>query len=283
MGLLGAHVSISGGIEKSPLRGEELGCDAIQIFSKNQRQWKSPPISENTANAFQEALKNSRVKQVVIHDSYLINLASPNLESLKKSQEAFLDEMNRADRLGVPYLVFHPGSHMKSGEEAGIRQIAESLNLVLDQQPNGKVMLLLETTAGQGDHLGYSFEQLAEIVSLVEKKERIGICYDTAHTFEAGYDIRTEETYQETFVKFDKILGLNRLKVFHINDSKTDLGSRVDRHENIGKGYLGVESFRFLVNDRRFQNHPMILETPGGDRFYKENLEVLRSLIVNNE
>ena len=280
MGLLGAHVSISGGVEKSPLRGEELGCDAIQIFSKNQRQWKSFPISDDTANAFQEALKNSRVRQVVIHDSYLINLASPNSESLQKSWEAFLDEMDRADRLGVPYLVFHPGSHMKKGEEAGIHQIAESLNFVLDQQPDGKVMLLLETTAGQGDHLGYSFEQLAEIISLVEKKERIGICYDTAHTFEAGYDIRTEKTYQETFAKFDKILGLDLLKVFHINDSKTDLGSRVDRHENIGKGYLGVAPFRFLVNDQRFQSHPMILETPGGDQFYKENLRLLRSLIT---
>jgi len=280
MGLLGAHVSISGGVEKSPLRGEELGCDAIQIFSKNQRQWKSFPISDDTANAFQEALKNSRVRQVVIHDSYLINLASPNPESLQKSWDAFLDEMDRADRLGVPYLVFHPGSHMKKGEEAGIHQIAESLNFVLDQQPDGKVMLLLETTAGQGDHLGYSFEQLAEIISLVEKKERIGICYDTAHTFEAGYDIRTEKTYQETFAKFDKILGLDLLKVFHINDSKTDLGSRVDRHENIGKGYLGVAPFRFLVNDQRFQSHPMILETPGGDQFYKENLRLLRSLIT---
>ncbi len=280
MGLLGAHVSISGGVEKSPLRGEELGCDSIQIFSKNQRQWKSFPISDDTANAFQEALKNSRVRQVVIHDSYLINLASPNPESLQKSQEAFLDEMDRADRLGVPYLVFHPGSHMKSGEDTGIRQIAESLNSILDRQPDGKVKLLLETTAGQGDHLGYSFEQLAEIIFLVDKKERIGICYDTAHTFEAGYDIRIEETYQETFAKFDKVLGLNLLKVFHINDSKTDLSSRVDRHENIGKGYLGVDPFRFLVNDKRFQSHPMILETPGGDQFYKENLELLRSLIT---
>ncbi len=280
MGLLGAHVSISGGVEKSPLRGEELGCDSIQIFSKNQRQWKSPPISDDTANAFQEALKNSRVRQVVIHDSYLINLASPNPESLKKSQEAFLDEMDRADKLGVPYLVFHPGSHMKSGEKAGIRQIAESLNSILRRQLDGKVMLLLETTAGQGDHIGYSFEQLAEIISLIDKKERIGICYDTAHTFEAGYDIRTEETYQQTFEKFDRVLGLNLLRVFHINDSKTDLGSRVDRHENIGRGYLGVEPFRFLVNDQRFQNHPMILETPGGDQFYKENLELLRSLIT---
>jgi len=280
MGLLGAHVSISGGVEKSPLRGEELGCDSIQIFSKNQRQWKSPPISDDVAKIFKKTLKNSKVKQVVIHDSYLINLASPNPESLKKSQEAFLDEMDRADKLGVPYLVFHPGSHMKSGEKAGIRQIAESLNSILRRQLDGKVMLLLETTAGQGDHIGYSFEQLAEIISLIDKKERIGICYDTAHTFEAGYDIRTEETYQQTFEKFDRVLGLNLLRVFHINDSKTDLGSRVDRHENIGRGYLGVEPFRFLVNDQRFQNHPMILETPGGDQFYKENLELLRSLIT---
>jgi deoxyribonuclease-4 len=278
MGHLGAHVSISGSIEKSIDRGVELGCNAIQIFSKNQRQWKAPPLSDESIQAFQNALQNSQIHQVVIHDSYLINLASPNSEALKKSRDSFLEEMKRADQLGVPYLVFHPGSHMNTDEKSGLKRIAESLNEVLTRQPEGNVQLLLETTAGQGDHLGYRFEQLAEIVSLVEMRDRMSVCYDTAHAFAAGYDTRTESTYEKTFNEFDQTIGLDRLKVFHLNDSKNDLGSRIDRHENIGKGFLGVESFRLLINDDRFNDCPMILETPKGELFYQENLELLRSL-----
>lgn len=279
MGLLGAHVSISGGVEKSFSRGEELGCDTIQIFSKNQRQWKVSPLSEESLEAFQEAFQKSQIQQVVIHDSYLINLASPDHDGLKKSRDAFLDEMVRADQLSVPYLVFHPGSHMKTGEEEGIHRIAESLNWVLDNHSEGKVCLLLETTAGQGDHLGYRFEQLEKIISLVDAKVRIGVCYDTAHSFEAGYDIRTKKEYEQTFFHFDNVVGLDRIEVFHLNDSKSDLGSRIDRHEQIGLGMLGLDAFRFLVNDIRFRNHPMILETPEGEVYYKKNLELLRSLI----
>lgn len=280
MGLLGAHVSIGGGLEKSIERGEELGCESIQIFSKNQRQWKSAPLSKESAMKFQKDLQNSDIQSAVIHDSYLINLASPEPDMLTKSREAFLDEMVRADQLDIPFLVFHPGSHMKKGEEAGLQRIAESLEYVLSKQPDGHVQLLLETTSGQGDHLGYCFEHLAKIISLVSRKDRLGVCYDTSHTFESGYDIRTENTYEETFKQFDQIIGIDRLKVFHLNDSKTDLGSRVDRHENIGKGFLGLDPFRFLVNDRQFIDHPMILETPGGDVFYKENLELLRSFMA---
>ncbi len=279
MGLLGAHVSIGGGVEKSIQRGEELGCESIQIFSKNQRQWKSAPLSDESTALFRKRFQNSDIRSVVIHDSYLINLASPNTDMLTKSREAFLDEMMRADQLKIPFLVFHPGSHMKTGEEAGLQRIAESLETVLLKQPNGHVQLLLETTSGQGDHLGYCFEHLAKIISLVSQKDRLGVCYDTSHTFESGYDIRTESRYKETFTQFNRIIGLDRLKVFHLNDSKTDLGSRVDRHENIGKGFLGLEPFRFLVNDPRFIDHPMILETPGGDAFYQKNLDLLRSLI----
>ncbi|MCJ7812885.1 deoxyribonuclease IV [bacterium] len=280
MGLLGAHVSMGGGLEKSIQRGEELGCEAIQIFSKNQRQWKASPLSDESAAAFRNAYLDSAIRNVVIHDSYLINLASPNHEILIKSRESFLDEMNRADQLGIPFLVFHPGSHINTNEDTGLRRIGESLEYVLKEQPNGKVRLLLETTSGQGDHLGYCFEHLAKIISLVSRKDRIGICYDTSHTFESGYDIRTKHDYEETFAQFDRVIGLDRLYVFHLNDSKTDLGSRVDRHEHIGKGLLGIESFRFLVNDSRFANHPMILETPGGEAFYKENLDLLRSLVI---
>ncbi|MFH1940481.1 MAG: deoxyribonuclease IV [bacterium] len=280
MGLLGAHVSISGGVENAISRGEALGCRSIQIFSKNQKQWKSPALSDASVDAFRERWNASSIEEVVIHDSYLINLGNPDPRSLKKSRESFLDEMERAERLGVPFLVFHPGSHMKTGETDGIRRIAEGLNIVLDAQPEGGVRLLLETTAGQGDHLGYHFEQLAEIVLLVAQDERVGVCYDMAHAFAAGYDIRTEEAYEKTFDEFNKIVGLNRLNAFHLNDSKSDLGSRIDRHEQIGEGRLGLEPFRFLVNDPRFAHHPMILETPEGEQFYKKNLDLLQSLMV---
>ena len=279
MGLLGAHVSVGGGVENAPARGRELGCDAIQIFSKNQRQWKSVPLSDEAVREFHRAVDDCEIRKVVVHDSYLINLAHPDPDALKKSLDAFSYEMRRADSLGIPYLVFHPGSHLKTTEAEGIQRIAESLNTVLKNIPENHIMLLLETTAGQGNHLGYRFEQLAEIISLTEQKERVGVCYDTAHSFAAGYDLRTKKTYEQTFKEFDGIVGLNKLKVFHLNDSKGDLGSRIDRHENIGKGFLGMESFRFLVNDSRFREHPMILETPGGDKYYKENLNLLRSLM----
>ncbi len=280
MAFLGAHVSISGGVENSISRGVELGCEAVQIFSKNQRQWKSAPLSEKSIREFRENIEKSPLKQVVIHDSYLINLAHPDRESRQKSIDSFIDEMIRADQLNIPYLVFHPGSHLKSGEEAGIGLIADSLNRAIDKQHNGSVMLLVETTAGQGDNLGYRFEQIAEIISNVENKKRMGVCFDTAHAFEAGYDIRTEQSYKKTFEEFDRIIGLERLRVFHLNDSKTEIGSHVDRHENIGKGLMGEEPFRMLVNDKRFSNHAMILETPGGDEMYKVNLSLLKSFRI---
>jgi deoxyribonuclease-4 len=278
MGLLGAHVSISGGIENAPTRGRELGCDVIQIFSKNQRQWHSKPLSEESINLFRNALQTSRIKVALIHDSYLINLGTSDPVMLKKSQEAFADEMIRAEQLNVSYLVFHPGTHKETTETEGIRRIAESLNNVFAKQPQGKVRLLLETTAGMGHTVGYRFEHLAEIISLVKNEDRMGVCFDTAHVFEAGYDFRKSVNYNKTIREFDRIVGLDRLYVFHLNDSKTDLGSRVDRHENIGEGFLGIEPFRFLMNDERFRNHPMILETPEGDDWYKKNLNLLRSL-----
>jgi len=280
VGLLGAHVSIAGGIEKAIRRGEALGCDAIQVFSKNQRQWDAPPLKEASAAVFLKMLEGSTIQEVVVHDSYLINLANPAPGALEKSRTAFLDEMKRADGLGARYLVFHPGSHMKTGEEEGLRRVAESLNVVLDRQPEGRVQLLLETTAGQGNHLGCRFEALATIFSLVENKNRVGVCYDTAHVFEAGYVMRTKEAYDETFSVFDRVVGLDRLRVFHLNDSKSERGSRVDRHEQIGEGFIGLEPFRFLVNDTRFRRHPMILETPGGEDHYRKSLDILRSLIV---
>jgi len=280
MGLLGAHVSISGGVYKAPERGKKLGCESIQIFSKNQMQWKAKPITPEDSQKFKEELKKTHIKEVVIHDSYLINLGSPDEEKLKMSRDAFLDEMIRAEILGVKYLVFHPGSHMGKGEELGLKLIAESLNILIDkakEAPN--VLLLLETTAGQGSNLGYKFEHLKFIMDQVEKKERLGVCFDTAHAFEAGYDISTEEGYERTFNEFDNVIGLEKLKVFHLNDSRTPLGSHVDRHEHIGKGMIGLTAFELLVNDERFKNHPMILETPGGEKYYEYNLKVLRGLV----
>jgi len=280
MGLLGAHVSISGGVYKAPERGEKLGCESIQIFSKNQMQWKAKPLTPGDSQKFKEELRKTHIKEVVIHDSYLINLGSPDEEKLKKSRDAFLDEMVRAEILGVKYLVFHPGSHMGKGEEIGLKLIAESLNILIDKAKEASnVLLLLETTAGQGSNLGYKFEHLKFIMDQVEKKERLGVCFDTAHAFEAGYDISTEEGYERTFKEFDNIIGLEKLKVFHLNDSKTPLGSHIDRHEHIGEGMIGLKAFELLVNDERFKNHPMILETPGGEKYYEYNLKVLRGLV----
>jgi deoxyribonuclease-4 len=279
MGLLGAHISISGGLEKSISRGHDLGCEAIQIFSKNQRQWKSPGLSDDAAERFRQAREESSIKNVAIHDSYLINLAHSDPEQLKKSRDAFFDEMERAEKLDVEFLIFHPGSYLNTSEESGIRRIADSLNHVISRFPESRVQLLLETTSGSGHHLGYRFEQLAAILSRVHKKDHIGVCFDTAHVFAAGYDMREESAYEDTMAQFQRTIGLDRLMAFHLNDSKSDLGSRIDRHENIGMGVLGESPFRCLVNDSRFRSVPMILETPEGEKYYRKNLALLKSFI----
>ncbi len=279
MPLLGAHVSISGGVYNAPKRGRDLDCDVIQIFSKNQMQWTAKPLSEKDTEKFKENIKKYDIKDVVIHTSYLINIGSPEEEKLKKSQNALLDEFIRAGQLGVPYVVLHPGSHMGKGEEVGLKIIADSINYLFELSKDSNVMLLLETTAGQGSNLGYRFEQLAYLIDKTENKDRIGVCLDTCHIFAAGYDIRTKDAYENTMSQFDEIIGLSNLKAIHLNDSKNDLGTKKDRHEHIGKGYIGLDGFRFIVNDKRLEGIPMILETPGGDKYYRENLKVLRSLI----
>ena len=276
--LLGAHVSIAKGVYLAPSRGEEIGANAIQIFSKNQAQWVGKPLTEEDAEKFRQAWQQSTIEAVVIHVSYLINLGSPDEVLLKKSRDAFLDEMDRAELLGVPNLVFHPGSCLKETEEFGLNRIIESLNFVLNERPNYKVRPLLETTAGQGTNLGYTFEQLDFIRQGLKQNERTGICLDTAHIFAAGYDIRTRETYENTLAKFDKVLGLNNLYVIHMNDSRKPLGSRVDRHENIGKGLIGLEAFRFIMTDPRLENIPKILETPGGPEAFKKDIKTLKDL-----
>jgi len=274
-------MSIEGGVENAPLRGKKAGCQVIQIFTKNNNRWNSRQLTDKDINNFKKNSSDTGVIPSASHTAYLINLASPNTEIYKKSLEAFYDEMERAERLGLPYLIFHPGAHLGSGENAGIKKIADSINILLERANNFKLILLLETTAGQGSHLGYKFEHLSEIIKIVDEKGKIGVCLDTCHIFAAGYDISNEYGYKKTFENFNKIIGIDRLKAFHINDSKKGLGSRIDRHEHIGKGRIGLTAFRLLLNDLRFNNIPMILETPKGKtaREDKRNLSVLRGLI----
>lgn len=281
--LLGAHVSIAGGVYKAPQRGEHIGCTAIQIFTKNQMQWKFSELTADQINQFKTELQKTNIDCVVAHDSYLINLCSPEHDVLKKSKYMFSVEIKRADELEIPYLVFHPGAHKNSGENTGIRNIADSINEILSKEKSDRVKLLLENTAGQGSSLGYSFEQLAQIIEKIEQKKRVGVCFDTAHAFAAGYDFRSLKMYEKTFDEFHRIIGLDKLKVFHLNDSKKELGSRIDRHKNIGEGFIGIEAFRLLINDPRFYNIPKILETPGNISDFKRNIDLLNSLIENEK
>lgn len=279
--LFGAHMSIAGGFDKAVDRAMLAGCDALQIFTKNSNQWKAKPILPEVAELFEQSLTNSSIESVVAHDSYLINLASPADELWQKSIAAFQEELERCELLGVPYLVTHPGSFVKSTEAEGIQRVADALNRIHQNLTGYRVMTLLETTAGQGSHLGHRFEQLAQITEKISEPERVGFCFDTCHVFAAGYEIRTPEGYQETMDSFDAILGLGRLKAFHLNDSKKGLGTRVDRHEHIGAGEIGLEGFRNLVNDARFEQHPGLLETPKSDDLHEdiENLATLRGLV----
>lgn len=275
----GAHMSISGGIYKAFERGEKLGCETIQIFTKNANQWRAKPLTEEGAARFTAEQRRTAIEPVLAHNSYLINLASPIKALWQQSLDAFREEIKRAQKLGVPYLVFHPGAHRGAGEEAGLRRIAESVNLLHDQIPSFNLMLLLETTAGQLTSLGHRFEQLREILCRIKQKDRVGICLDTAHVFAAGYDLRTTRALNATLDEFDKVLGLHTLKAIHANDSKKPLGSRTDRHEHIGKGFLGIEAFRLLVNEPRLAHLPMIIETPKEPGADEENLRILRSLV----
>jgi len=282
---VGAHMSISGGLHKALLRGEELACDTIQIFTKSNMQWSARDLAQKEIDLFKSTLVETGISPVVGHDTYLINLASPDKETHKKSVDSFIIEMLRSEAIGLPYLVMHPGAHMDKGEKMGLKRIASSLNTIFRATKGTHVTVLLETTAGQGTNLGYRFEHLAQIIDAAREPDRLAVCYDTCHTFAAGYDIRTKKVYNATLKEFDRVIGLDRIKVFHLNDAKKGLGSRVDRHEHIGKGALGLEAFRFVLTDRRFKDTPKILETPKGEskgRSWDEiNLETLRNLIAN--
>lgn len=278
----GAHMSIAGGFDKAVDRAEQAGCDAVQIFTKNNNQWRAKPIDDEMVERLAARLAETGIRPVVAHDSYLINLASPVDELWEKSINAMRIELERCEQLSVPFLVTHPGAFVKSSEEEGIERIAQALNRIHVDLPGYQVLTLLETTAGQGSSIGHRFEQLAAIIEKVEMPDRVGYCLDTCHVFAAGYEIRTDDGYAETIESFDSILGLDNLKVFHFNDSKREFGSHRDRHEHIGMGEIGLDGFRHFVNDPRFQDRAALLETPKSDDLHEdiENLARLRGLVA---
>lgn len=274
---IGAHVSAAGGVENAPLNAAKIGANAFALFTKNQRQWVAKPLTTESIDAFKEncADHGFALEHVLPHDSYLINLGHPEADKLEKSRDAFLDEVQRCEQLGLNLLNFHPGSHLKLVSESEcLATIAESINITLDQTQG--VTAVIENTAGQGSNLGFRFEQLAEIINGVEDKSRVGVCIDTCHSFAAGYDLRTAESCEAVFKEFEGVVGFNYLRGMHLNDSKKGLGSRVDRHHSLGKGELGLEVFRYIMNDARFDDIPMVLETID-ETIWAEELELLRS------
>ena len=279
--LLGAHMSIAGGVGNALLDGKKVNCDAIQIFTKSSRQWAAKPYTKEEIEQFKVNRKDTGISTVIAHDSYLLNLGSPDTALRNRSVAAFIDELERCETLGVSNLVAHPGAHVGAGEVEGIKTIAKSLDEVHTACPGYNVKITLEITAGQGSNLGYRFEQIRSIIDATKQSERLRVCFDTEHAFAAGYDIRTKDGYERTFTQFDEAIGIKLLAAFHLNDSKKEFNSRVDRHEHIGKGFIGVEAFRLLMNDKRFWGLPMCLETPKGPDLKedRENLTLLRSLI----
>ena len=279
MKYIGAHVSASGGVENAPLNAKEIGATAFALFTKNQRQWVAKPLTEENISQFRKNCEASGYEpfQILPHDSYLINLGNPDSEALEKSKNAFLDEMRRCELLGLDRLNFHPGGHLnKTGEEESMKLIAQSINQVLDQTRG--VTAVIENTAGQGTHLGHTFEQIAYIIDLVEDISRVGVCIDTCHAYTAGYDLKSRKGFEDTFNHFENVIGFEFLKGMHLNDSKKELGTRVDRHDNLGNGFLGIDPFKWIMADNRFDGIPMVLETPD-DSLWKEEIRLLKSFM----
>ncbi len=277
--VLGAHVSVAGGLKNACISAENTGSTAIQIFTKSQLRWQAKELNVNEIKDFKECAAAQKLI-VLSHLSYLVNLGSSDEDITKKSLNAFICEINRCSMLGIKYLIFHPGSNKNLTEEETINKIAENLNIILSKTKDFKnVILVIETTAGQGNQIGYKPEHIAEIIKLSNNSERLGVCIDTCHIFAAGYDIRTFDAYDNFMKYFDKIIGFNKLYAFHLNDSLKPLGSKIDRHAPIGKGYIGLEAFRFILNDKRLENIPLIIETPGGDKEHKADLDTLKNLI----
>lgn len=289
---VGAHVSASGGVFNAPLNAMEIGAKAFALFTKNQRQWKAKPLDTKTIDAFQKNLEASGIlpKHVLPHDSYLINLGHPEVEKLEKSRDAFIDELERCDLLGLDRLNFHPGSHLVKipkkdplyeeklleAELGCLDVIAESMNRAIEATKDSNVKLVIENTAGQGSNLGYRFEHLGHLIDKIEDKSRVGVCLDTCHTFTAGYDLRTKEAYDATMDEFDRIVGSQYLMGMHLNDSKPPLGSRVDRHHSLGMGEIGWDAFRFIMNDPRMDDIPLVLETIDESIWAQEIAELYR-------
>ena len=276
--MLGAHVPTAGGLHLAPERGRAIAAEAIQVFTRNQVQWAARAVGGREAAAFRKAVAANGIRAVLAHGSYLVNLGTPDRGARRKSRDAFVGEMRRCHALGIPRLVFHPGAHMGAGEEAGLRLVAESLNHALDCGRDLAVTPLLEVTAGQGSYLGHRFEHLAAILDRLESPGRVGVCLDTCHLLAAGYDIATPRGYARTMGELDRVVGLGRVGAFHLNDSMKGLGSRLDRHAPIGRGFLGTATFRRLLRDPRFRGVPMVLETPGPLDRWKRELALLRRL-----
>jgi len=278
MKYVGAHVSASGGVQNAPLNANEIKAKGFALFTKNQRRWQAKPLTAENISGFTENCSefNYTPKQILPHSGYLINLGQPVKAKLEKSRNAFFDEMQRCEKLGLRMLNFHPGNHLnKITPKDCMKQIAESINMALDRTKG--VTAVLETTAGQGTTLGYRFEQLAEIIEMVEDKNSVGVCYDTCHSFAAGYDIRTKQAFEKTFTEFDKIIGFDKLCGMHLNDAKKELGSKVDRHASLGKGLIGMDAFKFIMQDERFDEIPIILETPEPE-IWQQEIELLYKL-----
>ncbi len=279
MKYVGAHVSAAGGVENAPLNAQKIGARAFALFTKNQRQWKAKPLSTQNIDQFKKncAAAGFGPEQILPHDSYLINLGHPEAAGLEKSRAAFLDEMERCEQLGLKYLNFHPGSHLKKiNPDQCLQRIAESINLT--HAKTSDVVAVIENTAGQGTNLGFRFEQLAAMIAGVEDKPRVGVCLDTCHTYSAGYDIKTAAGFDEVLAEFDTVVGIKYLRAMHLNDSKKDYGSRVDRHHSLGAGTLGLEPFKFIMNDPRFDDIPLIMETPDDSRWAQE-IEMLYGFV----
>ncbi len=281
--MLGAHVSVSGGLHNGISNGEKFGCSAIQIFVKNPNRWQSKSLAQEEIDRFCQTWEVSdQIEEVIVHDIHLTNLASPKPDVLEKSRQHFQAQIDLVCQLGVRYLVKHLGSHTGAGESVGLQNLSRSLDFLLEETRHTDVVLLLETTAGQGANLGYLFEHIRRMIDDSRYPERLGVCFDTCHVFAAGYDLRTEDDYHQTFEKFDQVIGLDRLLAFHLNDAKSEFHSRVDRHQHIGQGHIGITPFQLLVNDPRFSAVPMIIETPQMDKMHGQNLKVLKELKGNS-
>ncbi len=276
--ILGAHISIAGGISNAPLRAKRIGCETMQIFTKNQLQWKIPELETAEVKNFKNNMRRMGIILGTVHSSYLINLASPNNKILIRSINDLSRDLERTEALGIPYLVFHPGAHRGKGEKYALKRIVRSIDEVFQRSTAQKTMLLLETTAGEGTSIGYRFEQIGYIIQHIKNHKRVGVCIDTCHIFAAGYDIRDEKSYNDTIEIVKRTVSISKVRAFHLNDSKRELGSRMDRHAEIGKGFIGIKGFELIVNDLRFKDIPGILETPGDEEGYRKNLKLLKGL-----